>query len=598
MIPFRPLLVALAVLAALGAGRAVRAAEVIIQLPANARGLGDHMRDASLSVGTAARADVAPRDLLAAARADYARMVGALYEVGRYGAVVSILIDGREAADIAPFAAPARIGQIVLRIEPGPLFTFSTTRIAPLAPGTDLPAGFRPGAPAFGTVITQATATAGQAWREAGHARVAIAGQRLVADHRGARLAAEVTLAPGPRLSVGELVVARPGKVRPARIRAIAGLPTGRVFHPNAVKKAGERLRRGGAFSSVVLDEAEDVGPGNTLDIVATLADARPRRFGFGAEMSSLEGLALSGFWLHRNLMGGAERLRIEGEVSGIGGDSGGIDYALSARFDRPATFGPDTAFFLGAELRELDEPDYRQRGVKLSGGLSHIFSDTLTGEVALAYQYADVADALGARRLEHLLFPARLTRDTRDKVLDARTGMFVDLDLTPFVGLGGGGPGARMLVDARRYFELGRKGGLILASRAQIGSVIGAQVTEVPPEMLFFSGGAGTVRGQSYQSLGIALPGGRQLGGRSFAALSAELRARLRGPWSVAGFADGGFVAADSAWSDQGRSHGGAGFGLRYDTGLGPVRVDIATPLDKDAGRQFELYIGIGQAF
>lgn len=602
MIPFRSLLAVFVVLAALGTslgtGRPVFAAEVIIQLPANAQGIGDHLRAASLSVQTAARKDATAQDLLAAARADYARMVGALYEIGGYGGVVSILVDGREAADIPPFAAPARIGRIVLRVEPGPLFVFSTTRIAPLAPGTDLPEGFRPGAPAFSTVITQATATAGKAWREAGHARVAIAGQRLVADHRGARLAAEVTLAPGPRLRFGELALARPGAVRPARIRAIAGLPTGRVYHPREVKKASERLRRTGAFSSVVLTDAEQIGPGDSLDILATLADATPRRFGFGAEVSSLEGLTLSSFWLHRNLLGGAERLRIEGEVGGIGGNSGGIDYSVSARFDRPATFTPDTALFFEATAQSRDEPDYRQRSVKVSGGLSHIFSDTLSGEVALAYQFSDVTDALGARRLEHVLFPARLTLDTRDKALDARKGMFVDLELTPFVGLGGGGSGARMLIDARHYVELGHSGGLILAARAQLGSVAGAQIAGVPPEMLFFSGGAGSVRGQPYQSLAVNLPSGQKVGGRSFAALSAELRARLKGPWSVVGFADGGFVGAGSWGNGTGNSHGGAGFGLRYDTGLGPIRVDIATPLDSDAGRDFEIYIGIGQAF
>lgn len=590
-----PVLLALALL---GPGRAVAATEVVIALPADAQGLGGHLRSASLSVETAAREDATAQDLLAAARADYARMVGALYEVGRYGGVVSIRVDGREAADMPAFAAPGRIGQIAIRVEPGPLFAFSQTRIAPLAPGTKLPEGFRPGAPAYSQVIGKATAAAGRGWREVGHAKVAIAGQHLVADHRDARLAADITLSPGPRLRFGELVIANPGNVRPERVRAIAGLPTGQVYHPDEMRKASERLRRTGAFSSVVLDEADTPGPGSTLDVVATLADARPRRFGFGAELSSLEGLTLSGFWLHRNLRGGAERLRIDGEVGGIGGDSGGIDYILSARFDRPATLTPDTGLFLSARAQEKDEPDYRERSIRLGGGLSHIFSDRLTGEIGAAYQYSDIDDDLGSRQLEHLLFPARLTFDARDAELDAHEGVYLDLDLTPFAGLSGGGMGARLFADARGYYAFGRDDRLVLAARAQIGSVSGAALAEVPPEMLFFSGGAGTVRGQSYKSLGVALPGGRKVGGRSFAALSAELRASLSGPWSVVGFADGGFVGAGSWGDGAGNDHYGAGFGVRYDTGLGPIRVDIATPLDSDAGKDFELYIGIGQAF
>jgi len=66
---------------------------------------------------------------------------------------------------------------------------------------------------------------------------------------------------------------------------------------------------------------------------------------------------------------------------------------------------------------------------------------------------------------------------------------------------------------------------------------------------------------------------------------------------WSVVGFADAGFVGADPDF-DRGESHYGAGLGLRYDTGLGPIRVDVATSLGDNAGENFELYVGIGQAF
>lgn len=580
-----------------GMARLAGAAEVFIQLPASATGLDGQLRDASISVKTVEEEGVTTQDILAAARADYARMVGALYEVGRYGGVVSIKVDGREAADISPLATPSQIRQIVIQVQPGPLFRFSTTRIAPLAPETELPEGFRPGATAYSAVVGEAVDASVETWRNRGHAKVAIADQRITANHRGARLSAEVTLAPGPRLTFGNLVVTRQGNVRPERIRAIAGLPTGKVYSPEEVRQASRRLRRTGAFSSVVLEDAENIGPGNTLDINATLADAKPRRFGFGAEISSLEGLTLSGFWLHRNLLGGAERLRIEGEVSGIGGDSGGMDYIFSTRFDRPATFNPDTDLYLSARAQELDEPDFRERSIRIGGGFLHRFSDELTGEIGVAYQFTDINDDLGSRTLEHFLVPASLTYDTRDKELNAKKGVFADLELTPFVGLDNDSLGARLYFDARQYLTFGANDGLTFATRAQFGSVSGASLAQVPPDMLFYSGGAGTVRGQSYKSLAVNLGPGLRIGGRSFAAVSAELRARVKDKWSVVGFADAGFVGRDSWW-DNGNSHYGAGFGVRYDTGLGPIRVDLATPLGSNAGDNIELYIGIGQAF
>ncbi|WP_317055306.1 autotransporter assembly complex protein TamA [Roseovarius rhodophyticola] len=558
----------------------------------------NRLRAASLTVETAAQNNPVAQDILSAARADYQRLLSSLYELGYYGGVISIRVDGREAADISPFGGPEAIERVDILIDPGPRFRFSTARVAPLAPTTELPEGFAPGQPALSDRVVEAAQAGVDAWRDAGHAKANVSDQRITANHARAELAADIRLAPGPRLTFGDLLVAEPGRVRPSRVRAIAGLPTGEVFSPEDLKRSSERLRRTGAFRSVVLTEADTPGPGNTLDITAELVDAKPRRFGVGAEIASLEGLSLNAFWMHRNLLGGAERLRFEGEVRGIGGDTDGIDYRVGVRFDRPATITPDTSLVLGFEIEEQDEPGFRESSAQAGIGLSHIFNDELTGQVGIAYRFSDIDDDAGSRTLEHVLFPVSLTYDSRDDPLDAHSGIFIDTKVTPFAAVGSGGSGARFFADARTYLGFGEKDRHVAAFRAQIGSVVGAGLTEVSPDMLFFSGGSDTVRGQPFESLAVDIGGGNRLGGRSFLAISSELRYGLNDTWSVVAFADAGFVGSDSFISDSGEVHAGAGFGVRYDTGIGPIRLDIATPVDSDAGQQFEFYIGIGQAF
>ncbi|WP_246162192.1 autotransporter assembly complex protein TamA [Roseovarius faecimaris] len=557
-----------------------------------------YLRQASLTFETFNTPQTTAQDLVAAARADYARMVGVLYELGYYSGVVQILVDGREAASISPLASPGEIGSIKITVLPGPVFTFSNTELTPLSPATALPEGFTPGSQAFAGLVKDAADEGVEGWRRIGHAKAKVSDQSITANHRSNTLSARIVIAPGPRLTFGALNVDPVSSVREDRVREIAGLPTGDVFSPEEVDKAAKRLRRTGAFRSVVLIEEEGVGPGDTQPITAQLSDAKPRRIGFGAEISSLEGLALSGFWLHRNLLGGAERFRVEAEASGIGGDTDGIDYRFSTRLDRPATITPDTSLYLLAEVEHLDEPDFNETSARLEGGFSHIFSDDMTGEIGIAYQYTDVDDDAGQRELEHLLMPVRLTYDNRDDPLDATKGYYADVQLTPFIGIDTNAAGAKLYADLRHYRSFGEDDGITLAARVQAGSIAGASITDLPPDMLFYSGGAGTVRGQGYQSLSVDLGGGNSLGGRSFLALSAEVRADLFTEWSVVGFADAGFIGQDALGQVNGNWHSGAGVGVRYDTGFGPIRVDVATPLDNDAGKDFELYIGIGQAF
>jgi len=127
---------------------------------------------------------------------------------------------------------------------------------------------------------------------------------------------------------------------------------------------------------------------------------------------------------------------------------------------------------------------------------------------------------------------------------------------------------------------------------------VEGGDIALLPPDWLFFSGGADTVRGQSYQTLG-AMQGGILTGGRSFVGASLELRQDLFGAFGAVAFADIGRVGADAFWQGGSDWHAGAGLGLRYDTPVGPIRLDVATPVaGTGSSGDLHLYIGIGQAF
>ncbi|WP_176846797.1 autotransporter assembly complex protein TamA [Roseicitreum antarcticum] len=541
-----------------------------------------------------------PLEIFSVARAEYGRLIGVMYARGYYSPVISVRLDGREAADMSPLSPPPSVSAVTVQITPGPVFTFGQADIGPLAPGTT-PAGneFVSGAPARSTVVRDAAQAAVSDWRDIGHAKAEPTGQDITADHARARLDVDVRITPGPRLNFGALIPDGQERTRPARIVEIAGLPSGAVFAPADLDRAAERLRRTGTFASVALREAETPNPDGSLDINATLVEAQPRRIGAGAEIDSVDGVRLSAFWLHRNLLGGAERFRVEGEVGGIGAQVGGLDYRLGLDFSRPATFTPDTSLTFGAVLESVDERNYEAERASVQAGLSHIFSENLTGTAGLSYQYERARfgpNRATRRNFATIALPVTAEWDRRDDAQDPTSGFFVSGGVTPYIGLQGTDSGVQTKLDARSYVAFGADQRFVLAGRAQIGAVFGADLAATPRGYLFHSGGGGTVRGQPFESLGVT-SGGVTSGGQGFAALSAEMRAGITETIGVVAFADAGYVS-ENALGGTSDWHAGAGLGLRYKTSIGPIRLDLGMPVRGATGDGLQVYIGIGQAF
>ena len=573
--------------------------------PARAvRLIADTARD-TLDTASLLRAledDADPQDYVAAARADYRRLLTALYAEGRYGATISITVNGREAADIAPLDAPASVDEVVIRVDAGPRFTFGNVAISPLPPGVTLPTDLGPRRTARTARIESAVRAGLGSWRDLGYAKVAVSGQQVVARHDDSKLDVAVTFDTGPQLRFGDLNISGNDDVRTERIREIAGLPTGEVYSPEEIAKAEQRLRRTGTFDSVTMTQADDVNPGDTLDINAQINESRPRRNGLGIEVSTIEGWTLSAFWMHRNFFGGAERLRIDGEIAGIDGETGGADYRLRGTFSRPATFGADTDFFIRSELSREDEPEFLLDSVSVEVGFSRILTDDLTVSGAVGLLTAREETDAGTREYTLLTLPLDATLERRDVPNDATAGYFASTELTPFVSLVGDVNGARFFADTRGYYSVAEDERLTFSARGQFGSVLNSGLDEAPADFLFYSGGGGTVRGQPYNDLGIdRIEDGEVItsGGTSFAGLQLEARYRLGRDVSLVGFYDVGQVGDTELPFETGDWHAGAGFGLRYNTGIGPIRLDLGTQASgDDAGDDLQVYVGIGQAF
>ena len=251
------------------------------------------------------------------------------------------------------------------------------------------------------------------------------------------------------------------------------------------------------------------------------------------------------------------------------------------------------------AKLEQLDEVNFFSRQLDLETGIVRYANQARTYRLGIGLRRAETRDAFGTNRYTLLTLPLGVEFDYRDDKLDAKNGYYLNAGVTPFVALSGSDNGLRSYVDARAYRTVGSARPVTFAFRGQLGSVYGPGLSTAPADYLFYSGGGGTVRGQPYQSLGVDLGSGNVVGGRSFFGLSAEARFKVSDTIGLVGFADAGYVGAEEFYDGSGTWQSGAGLGVRYATGIGPIRFDVAVPTSgPDTGEKFQIYIGVGQAF
>jgi len=130
------------------------------------------------------------------------------------------------------------------------------------------------------------------------------------------------------------------------------------------------------------------------------------------------------------------------------------------------------------------------------------------------------------------------------------------------------------------------------LLTRAEAGATLIDDLDSLPASVRFFAGGDTSVRGYAYNSLGPTDPLGAVVGGENLMVGSVELDQKIAADWSLAAFVDSG-NAYDVL--DDFDPATGVGIGVRWFSPLGPIRFDVAVPLESDAPDEYRIHITLG---
>ena len=552
--------------------------------------------------------------LLAKARGDYRRLLAALYAEGYYGPYISIKIGGREADDLSLAQEFPQDVPVAVEVDTGPLFRFGAAEVVNPPParvsqddevGTLDSIGYKTGRRARSAVVTQASALMVEQWRQATYAKAREAEREMLADHADDKLDASITMDPGRPAHYGPTRVVGTTRTDPDFIAFMAGLPEGAPFDPDDLTEGQARLNRLGIFRSLRFEEAPEILPDGSLPMTIRVQDRPPRTIGFGGTYSTIDGLGVSAYWMHRNLMGRGERLRFDASIDGLGAslNPDDYDYNLGVTFTKPGVWTPDTDFITSLVGSKVNYDTYKERSITARAGLQQTFGRFITGDIFVVASRSRFDDDFGIRHFTTFGLDGSFQYDRRDDKFDATRGYYAAVTAEPFYEAEYGNTALQATLEGRGYLGFLEDRKLVLAARALVGSYVGASIAESPPDMLFFAGGGGSIRGYPYRSIGVSYtsPDGESftVGGKGLLEASGEVRYRFADNWGAVVFVDTGVVTADSTLSGERDFKTGTGLGVRYYTPIGVLRGDLATPLQPEPGdSRIALYIGIGQAF
>ena len=392
----------------------------------------------------------------------------------------------------------------------------------------------------------------------------------------------------GPRYRFGSLRVEGLQRYEPALVeRYNRVVEAGQPYREESLNALQSTLQATPYFSSVqaVLDrEAAEVDADGmaTAPVVVRVRERAPHRVSFGAGASSNTGARVEFNTHSSDLLGQAweldSGLRLEQKRQTVYAD---VFLPPDGRFRRNS---------VGAMMQTTDIAGLKTERYAL-GAQTVQQRGSVEQRLSLNWQ-TELREPDGAQsETSRALVPnAMWTWRRVDNLLDPRRGTVLQTQI-------GGGTRAllsdqnfvRMHGRIQHYIPLGRHNTLTL--RGEFGYTLADSRRRIPQDYLFRTGGASSVRGYAYQSLGIK-EGAATVGGRYLAIASAEVTHWLDEDWGIAAFVDAG-DAFDTR--QDARLAVGYGLGARWRSPAGPIGVDLAYG---ERTRGFQLHFSLAIPF
>lgn len=416
----------------------------------------------------------------------------------------------------------------------------------------------------------------------------------VVVDQKESTVRVTLKINTGPLAIFGPVTILGQKNVGTPFFRRKLAWCAGELYNPKRISKTQESIESSGLFRSVSITTAEQLNDDGTLPITIEVSEAKHRSIAFGLNYMTQFGPGVTGEWQHRNYNG-------EGQRFSINADLWWKMQHVTVRQVTPDFCRPEQNLIWLAEYGQEKTKGYSESFASFSG----LIERQLNKRTMISY--GGMYKALRSERSDNngtfnlLKAPLQFRWSNANNVLDPTQGISIHLKATPTLEVSKPVFGYCITTfTGMWYYPLKADERLVLANKLMLGSIFGTSRFEIPPPERFYAGSENTIRGYHFLTVSPLNKENDPIGGRSMALFSTELRWRFSEDFGCVAFYDVGNVYSNYLPEFSNKQLQALGAGIRYYTPIGPLRLDVAFPLNRRKGldSSFQVYFSIGQSF
>lgn len=527
------------------------------------------------------------------AERDLETMMEAMHSMGYYGAKGSFTISEDRS-------------QVIVHLDPGSLYRFSEFTIRYLQNGDETSENIlnchvtledlkvQIGEIAIPETILSAEDLLLDKLNINGYAFASIKNREVLANQKENAVLVRLVVDTGPLTYFDSITITGLDRVEENFIYKKLRWREGELYNPCKIEKTQEALELSSLFKSVNISHGEEPIDGNLMPITIHVSEAKQRSIGFGLNYTTSLGPGVTAEWEDRNIMGQGQKLNVRADVwQSL--QEGKISYLI------PDFKRQNQNLIWMLDYQHERTKSFTENAFSVSGTIERKLSDHLL------ISYGGMYKRLRSQRSDYngtfdlLKLPLQLRWSNADNILEPTKGGTLLLKAIPSLQMFHPYFAYSINTMTGTYYQsLTENKRHVLAFKLMAGTIVGANENEIPPPERFYAGSESTLRGYRYLTVSpLGCHHHKPLGGRSMLIYSVELRNRIGKDFGLVFFYDIGNVYKKAIPDFKDKFLQSVGLGIRYYTPIGPIRLDLAVPLNRrHIDNSFEAYFSIGQSF